>query len=406
MPLGLATAQEQARRCLDCGVPGCRNACPLGNRIPEWLEALGQGDIRLAATISNATSPLPEICGAVCPTQRLCEGDCTLNGAGGPVIIGALERFVTEEALRQGWAPQRARAPACGRSAAIIGAGPAGLACAGELSQAGFDVTVFDRRDQVGGLLTYGIPPFKLDKTTILRRKALLEDAGIRFDLGVDVDAERLARLIADNDAVFLGTGAQTPRRTGLPGQDLVGVTHGIGYLSALGSGQPDVHGVAGKRAVVLGGGDTALDCARSAVRQGAATVTVAYRRSPEHMRAAPKDIAAAHEEGVGFVFHHRPLAFTGRDRLEAVRFDGPKGTSGSLPCDVAIIAFGQAPDNVDWLRGLGIATDEGGFVITDETGRTSNLKVFAAGDNSHGPSLVVMAVAAAAHAARGIVGA
>jgi len=407
-PLNLGDAMNQAQRCLDCGVPGCRNACPLHNHIPEWLEALGRGDVEGAAAISHATSNLPEICGTVCPSHRLCEGGCTLNAKGGPVIIGALERFITEAAFRQGWKPPLRTSPATGKSVAIIGAGPAGLACADDLNRGGLNVTVFDKRDEIGGLLTYGVPSFKLDKDTIIRRRKLLEEAGIRFKLGVDVDNERLRRLIDTHNAVFLGTGAQQPRLANLSGQALGGVIDGLAYLSAFNASQLDTSvtapNMSGKRVLILGGGDTAMDCARSVVRQDAAGVTVAYRRGPERMRAAPKDINAAREEGVDFTFHKHPQAFVGEGKLDGVRFvTGNSGDREYLGCDVAIVAFGQEAGPGDWLTHLGIATNAEGFIVKDENGRTTNPKIFSGGDNSHGPDLVVTAIAAGRSAAQGI---
>ncbi len=407
-PLSLNDAMAQARRCLDCGVPGCQNACPLHNRIPQWLHALGKGDIETAAAISHATSNLPEICGSVCPSHRLCEGACTLKTRNGPVIIGALERCVSEEAFRRGWKPQGRKAPAKGKTIAVVGAGPAGLACADELNQSGFDVTVFDKRDEIGGLLTYGVPSFKLDKAAIARRRSMLEDAGIRFSLGVDVDAERLQRLIDSNDAVFLGSGAQQPRAVNLSGQKLEGVIDGLAYLAALNASRLRTSGaaaeMAGKHVLVLGGGDTAIDCARSAVRQGAREVTIAYRRGPERMRASSKEIAAAREEGINFAFYKTPEEFVGEDKLQGIRFEEKAGGQGMVhACNVAIVAFGQEADDNGWLKRLNIATDERGFVAADEYGRTTHPKVFVGGDNSHGPDLVVTAVAAGRRASQGI---
>ena len=407
--LSLEDAVAQAQRCLDCGVPGCQNACPLNNRIPEWLEALGRGGVEDAATISHSTSNLPEICGTLCPSHRLCEAGCTLNAKDGPVIIGALERFITEEAVRREWRPDKPAIIQNDRVAAIIGAGPAGLACADELNKAGFDVTVYDKRDEIGGLLTYGVPSFKLDPAIVARRKKLLEEAGIHFKLGIDVDAKQLQCLIDTNHVVYLGTGAQKARATDIRGQKLEGVIDGLSYLSALNTSQLDPSTAApemtGKRILVLGGGDTAMDCARSAVRQRAASVTVAYRRDPEQMRASPKEIAAAREEGVDFAFHIQPRAFIGEKKLEGVRFRSAKGGDGvDHDCDIAIVAFGQEAERVSWLAPFGIATDEQGFITTDKNGRTSHHSIFAGGDNSHGPDLVVTAVAAGRRASQGIV--
>ena len=408
-PLSLNNAMVQAQRCLDCGEPGCQTACPLNNRIPEWLEALGRGDVEGAAAISHTNNNLPEICGTVCPTHRLCEGGCTLNAKDGPVTIGALERFINEEAARQGLHPQTPKAPPNGKTAAIIGAGPAGLACADELNKAGFDVTVFDKRDEIGGLLTYGVPSFKLDKAAIGRRRELLEEAGIHFELGTAIDGKRLQHLVDTHDAVFLGTGAQQPRVTDLSGYELEGVIDGLAYLTALNSSQlgafkttPDM---LGKRVLVLGGGDTAIDCARSALRHGSTSITIAYRRSPEQMRASPKEIAAAREEGVNFAFNKQPLAFVGEEKLQGVRFVDGNGGHGNVHArDVAIIAFGQEAEPDDWLKKIGIATDKRGFISVDKNGQTTHPKIFGGGDNSHGPDLVVTAIAAGRRASHGIV--
>ena len=407
-PLSLIDAMAQAQRCLDCGVPGCQNACPLHNRIPEWLEALGRGEVETAAAISHSTSNLPEICGSICPSHRLCEGACALNTRRQPVIIGALERFITEEAFRRGWKPLGRQAPAKGKKIAVVGAGPAGLACADQLNQSGFDVTVFDKRDEIGGLLTYGVPSFKLDKAAIVRRRSLLEQAGIRFSLGVDVDAEQLQRLIETNDAVFLGSGAQRPRATNLTGQELAGVIDGLAYLSDLNTsrlrGSLPTPAMTGKRVLVLGGGDTAIDCARSAVRQSAEDVTIAYRRGPEQMRASQKKIAAARDEGVHFVFHRKPEVFVGKEKLLAVRFsEASDGHDIDHACDIVIVAFGQEVDHKGWLERLNIATDDRGYIVADEYGRTTHPKVFVGGDNSHGPDLVVTAIAAGRRASQGI---
>ncbi|MEG3618729.1 FAD-dependent oxidoreductase [Magnetovibrio sp. PR-2] len=406
--LSLETAMEQARRCLDCGEPGCRSACPLHNRIPEWLEALGQGDVEGAAAICHTTSNLPEICGNICPTHRLCEGGCTLNAKDGPVIIGALERFVNETAFRRGWTPAPPDIPKNGKRVAVIGAGPAGLACADELNKVGFEVTVYDKREEIGGLLTYGVPSFKLDKAMVHHRHTLLENAGVHFELGVGVDANMLRDLIDTNDALFLGTGAQQPRRINIPGQDLDGVVDGLTYLDVVNSSHLNSESApsnfANKRVLVLGGGDTAMDCARSAVRQGAASVTVAYRRGPEQMRASPKEIHAAREEGVEFLYHRVPKAFIGTGILQGVYFNEQNGKREvEFLCDIAITAFGQEAEDNDWLTQLGIATDERGFISVDESGQTSHPKVFVGGDNSHGPNFVVTAVAAGRRSSQGI---
>ena len=408
-PLSLEEAVAAARRCIDCGVPGCRNACPLENRIPEWLEALGAGQVEAAATIIQSTSNFPEICGTVCPHHRLCEGGCTLDAAGGPVTIGALERFVTSEAMKRGWHPPMA-AKTNGRTAAMIGAGPAGLACADELNKAGFQVTVFDKRGEAGGMLAYGAPSFRLDKSILVDRRTLLQEAGVRFEFGVEVDETMMHGLVETNDAVFLGMGAQASRPADLPGRELAGVIDGLAYLFAVNASRlgesaspPEVRG---RRVLVLGGGDTAIDCARSAVRDGAASVTVAYRRGPEKMRASPEEVTLAGEEGVDFAYHKAPLAFVGEERVEGVRFAAHDGGGGEvLAGDVVVVAIGMLADPPDWLDTLSIATDAGGLIEVDPTGRTTNPKVFAGGDNTHGPDLVVTAIAAGRRASRGIRG-
>lgn len=407
-PMSLKDAMTQAQRCLDCGEPGCQSACPLNNRIPEWLESLAMGDVEGAAALSHSTSNLPEICGTICPSHRLCEGGCTLNAKDGPVTIGALERFITEQAFLTGWRPPVPKAPANGKTAAIVGAGPAGLACADELNKAGFDVTVFDKRAEIGGLLTYGVPAFKLDKSIVMRRRRLLAKAGIHFELGADINGDRLQQLIDTHDAIFLGTGAQKPRPAAFSRKGLEDVIDGLAYLRALNTRQLELSGnapdLSGRRALVLGGGDTAIDCARSAIRQGAACVTIAYRRGPEEMRASATEISAAREEGVTFAFHKQPQEIIGEDKLQAVRFKDENGKAGDIhPCDAAIIAFGQQADSDNWLTELDLATDARGFICADETGRTSHPKIFAGGDNSHGPDLVVTAIAAGRRASLGI---
>ena len=410
-PLTLEAAVAAAGRCIDCGVPGCRNACPLENRIPEWLEALAAEKVEAAAAILHTTSNFPEICGTVCPQHRLCEGGCTLEAAGGPVTIGALERFVISEALQRGWRPPPPIARANGKTAAMIGAGPAGMACADELNKAGFQVTVYDKRGEAGGMLAYGAPSFRLDKSIVVGRRALLQDAGVRFEFGVEVDETTMDRLVQSNDAVFLGMGAQASRPAELPGRALAGVFDGLSYLFAVNAdslgesaSSPEMRG---KRVLVLGGGDTAIDSARSAVRQEAASVTVAYRRGPEKMRASPEEVALASEEGVGFAYHKAPLEFVGTGSVEGVRFAADNGRGGeTLPCDVAIVAIGMLAAPPDWLGRLGIATDAGGLIEVDDSGRTTNPKVFAGGDNTHGPDLVVTAVAAGRRASRGILSA
>lgn len=398
----LAELARQAARCLDCGVPGCRNACPLVNRIPDWLQATARGDFIAAAEIAHLTSPLPEVCGRLCPQQRLCEGGCTLaqpdlHPGGNAVTIGAIERAITDHALEQGWQPavpvKRRR-----ESVAVIGAGPAGIACAERLARAGIAVTVYDREPRIGGLLASGVPSFKLEPAVLERRESTLRALGIEFVLGMAVDEQHMRALRARHAAVFIGTGAQRPRVVNLPGQNLADVYEGLAFLRAVKAGEVELTGL---RVLVLGGGDTAMDCARSALRLGAAT-TVAYRGTETQMRAAPREAQAAREEGAVFVFEHRPLAIQGDARVHGVRF-ATAGGKHVLHCDRVILAFGFVADPPVWLASIGIKMDAQGRIHIDARGRTSQPKIYAGGDNTHGPDLVVTALAAGRRAAQGI---
>src|SRR5690606_30303003 len=303
---GQAEAVHQAGRCLDCGNPYCEAKCPVHNYIPNWLALVEEGRILEAAALCHETNPLPEMCGRVCPQDRLCEGACTLEDGFGAVTIGAIEKYIVDTAFAQGWRPDLSKVRPTGRRVAVVGAGPAGLACADRLARAGIAATVFDRYEQIGGLLQFGIPPFKLDKQVIATRRAVLEGMGIGFRTGVEVGTDLpLERLLDEYDAVFLGLGAYRYTDGGLPGQDLPGVVPALPFLvqnGRIATGQ-DPQGrpvagwerhvplpeVRGRRVVVLGGGDTGMDCVRSAVRLGAASVTCAYRRDEaDHTCSAP----------------------------------------------------------------------------------------------------------------------
>lgn len=399
---GLSQIQTQAARCLDCGVPGCSNACPLSNRIPEWLEAVAAGNIKTAAEICHSTSNLPEVCGSLCPQQRLCEGSCTkAKEPDGAVTIGAIERYLTDAAFKQGWQPQTA-IRRNGKHIAIVGAGPAGLACADQLNQAGCEVTVFDKQPFIGGLLASGVPPFKLDKALLARRHQLLEQQGVHFRLGVDVDEARLQELLGTCDAIFLGTGTRSSRDLQLPGQQLTGVTDALNYLQQV-NRATEPAAMANKHVLVIGGGDSAMDCARSAVRQGAAEVTVAYRREELAMRATPREKQAAFEEGVFFRMEHAPTHVLGDEAVTGVRFNTPAGGQETIACDVLILAVGQVLRPPAWLNRFDVQTDDLGVIHVDAHGRTSHAKIYAGGDNTHGPDLVVTAIAAGRRAAGGI---
>ncbi len=406
--LPLAEIQTQAARCLDCGEPTCRKGCPLHNRIPEWLMLAAKGRIEQAADVIASTSPLPELCGALCPQEKLCEGSCARVRQGEEAIaIGAIEHGVTEEALARGWRPVLAPAKRIDRNTAVIGAGPAGLAFAEAMNRAGWNVTVFNRDTTIGGMLSSGLPPFRFDKRALDRRRDLLEQAGIRFELGVVVDAERFMALRDSNEAIFLGLGAHQAREVILSGRNLSGVDDALSYLARVNQGKNGATGgsIAGKRVLVLGGGDTAIDCARSALREGASNVTIAYRGTAERLRATPHERVAAAEEGVTFLFEHKPVAIEGDTVVGAVRFEVGAGDSmdlQSIPCSAVILAFGQKAAAPAWLDAAGVITEYGAIKV-DAHGRTSHPRIFAGGDAVHGPDLIVTAAAAGRRAARSV---
>ncbi|TXK60751.1 NAD(P)-binding protein [Alkalisalibacterium limincola] len=413
-------AAAQSARCIECGNPYCEWKCPVHNYIPNWLKLVDEGRLFEAADLAHETNPLPEICGRVCPQDRLCEGDCTLNDGFGAVTIGAVEKYIVDEAVKQGWRPDLSKVVATGRKVAVIGAGPAGLACADRLARHGIQAHVFDRNEEIGGLLTFGIPPFKLEKEVVATRRRLLEHMGVQFHLGVEVDEAKWNELLAGHDAVFLGTGTYAAVDGGLPGLELDGVHHALPYLignvrQVLGTTRPGEVplALAGKRVVVLGGGDTAMDCVRTAIRLEAASVTCAYRRDEDSMPGSRREVGNARDEGVEFLFNRQPLAIEGADgRVVGVRMVhtqlGEPGADGRrraeavpdseyvLDADVVIIAFGYRPDPPAWLAAAGVTLHEDGRVqplAGEFAGQTTQPKVFAGGDNVRGADLVVTAV-------------
>ncbi len=317
---GAKEAADQAGRCLDCGNPYCEWKCPVHNYIPNWLKLVEEGRLFEAATLAHETNPLPEICGRVCPQDRLCEGDCTLNDGFGAVTIGAVEKYIVDEAFRMGWRPDLSGVTASGRRVAIIGAGPAGLAAADRLVRRGIEAVVFDRYEEIGGLLTFGIPPFKLEKEVVATRRAVLEAMGVRFRLSTEVGRDvAFDALLAEFDAVFVATGAYTFVDGRLPGQDLPGVMPALPFLIAnarrlLGSSRDDdpCLQLRGKRVAVVGGGDTAMDCVRTATRLGADSVHCVYRRDEASMPGSRREVKNARDEGVQFLFNRQPLAIEG----------------------------------------------------------------------------------------------
>ncbi|HNQ90013.1 MAG TPA: NAD(P)-dependent oxidoreductase [Verrucomicrobiota bacterium] len=417
-----AAAQEQARRCIQCPEALCMVGCPLANRIPEWLLLTAEGRFLEAAALSRSTSNMPEICSRVCPQDRLCEGACILNSRTEPVAIGAIERFLNEYAFAHG-AVDATPAPPNGFRVAVVGAGPAGLSCADELARRGYAVTLFEAQALAGGLLVYGIPGFKLEKSVVARRVEVLLRRGVTLQTGVVLGRDiSLAGLEAEFDAVFLGLGAQQPRPLGIPGADLAGVHFALPFLiqkNAPSPAEPPIIDVAGRRVIVLGGGDTAMDCLRTAIRGGAAEAVCLYRRDRANMPGSRKEFDNSVEEGARFEFLTAPTELRGdgagrvagvrclRMRLGASDAGGRRrpvpveGSEFEVAADVVLVAYGFMP--VPFPRGsdLGrIACDAEGRVKVDDHWRTNLPGVFAAGDLSRGADLVVTAVRDARRAA------
>ena len=426
-----ASAAAQAGRCLSCGNPYCEWKCPVHNYIPNWLDLIEQGKLFEAAELSHQTNSLPEICGRICPQDRLCEGECTLNGEIGAVSIGNIEKYITDEAVSQGWRPDMSQVVDSGKCVGIVGAGPAGLAAADVLARQGIRSVVYDAYPEIGGLLTYGIPPFKLEKHVVTKRRELLEGMGVRFVLNTRIGEDKSFQSLLDEyDAVFLGMGTYSYVQGGFPGEDLPGVYEALPYLIGnvyreLGCEDESVPYIdlAGQRVVVLGGGDTGMDCNRTAIRQGAASVQCAYRRDEENMPGSRREVQNSKEEGVEFLFNRQPLEIVGADRVSGVRMietkmgdagtDGRRrpepipGTEDVLSADVVVIAFGFQPNPPSWFDEFSIETMPSGRVRVAALGehpfQTTNPKVFAGGDMVRGSDLVVTAVFEGREAAKGI---
>ena len=414
-------AEAQAGRCSQCGIPFCQVHCPLQNNIPDWLKLTAEGRLEEAYEVSSATNNFPEICGRICPQDRLCEGNCVIEKGFESVTIGSVERYITETAFAEGWVKPPSPIRERDQSVGIIGAGPAGLAAAEQLRRKGYAVTVYDRHDRVGGLLVYGIPNFKLEKHIVARRHKLLADGGIAFHLDFEVGrTASLAEMQARHDAILVATGVYRARDFACPGIGLRNIVPALDYLVAsnrkgLGDSVPAFDSgdldAAGKNIVVIGGGDTAMDCVRTAVRQGAKSVRCLYRRDRENMPGSQREVRHAEEEGVEFVWLAAPEAFLGTDRVTDVRAHRmhlgiadssgrqvPQPIEGSeftLEADLVIKALGFDPEDVPGLFGAPeLAVTRWGTIKIDHRTMMSALDgVFAAGDIVRGASLVVWGV-------------
>ncbi len=425
-------ASEQAARCSQCGVPFCQVHCPLGNNIPDWLMLTAAGRLEEAYALSSATNNMPEICGRICPQDRLCEGNCVIEHSGhGAVTIGSVEKYITDTAWELGWVKPVRPAQELDLSVGIIGAGPAGMAAAEELRRKGYQVHVYDRYDRVGGLLVYGIPNFKLEKDVVARRSKLLHDSGVTFHMEFEVGRDAsLAELKQRHDAVLIATGVYRARELHAPGSGLAGIVPALEYLTAsnrkgLGDSVPDFDSgrldAAGKDVVVIGGGDTAMDCVRTAMRQGATSVKCLYRRDRENMPGSQREVQHAEEEGIEFVWLTQPVAFLGEETVRAVRAESMRlgapdasgrqipevidGSAHNIDADLVITALGFDPEDLPGMFGeknlpvtrWGTLKIDHGSLMTPMDG------VFAAGDIVRGASLVVWAVRDGRDAAEGI---
>jgi glutamate synthase (NADPH/NADH) small chain len=431
-PYSREQVAEQSHRCLACGNPYCEWKCPVHNLIPEWLKLVSEGNLFEAAELSHQTNTLPEVCGRVCPQDRLCEGACTLNDGFGAVTIGASEKYITDTALAMGWRPDMSKVVPTDKTVAIIGAGPAGLGCADVLVRSGVKPVVFDRYPEIGGLLTFGIPEFKLEKEVMTRRREVFEGMGIEFRLNTEVGTDiSIKELMQQFDAVFLGMGTYTYMRGDFPGEDLPGVYEALPYLVGnvnhnLGFPQnaEDYVNLKGKRVVVLGGGDTAMDCVRTAVRQQAEHVICAYRRDAANMPGSRREVKNAQEEGVEFRYNCQPIEVveyfgqacgvkmvqtelgepdeSGRRRPQPI-----PGSEEVMEADAVIIAFGFQPSPPQWFQDIDVQTNNWNGVVAEEFQtfpfQTSNPKIFAGGDMVRGSDLVVTAIWEGRQAAEGI---
>ena len=415
-------AKEQSSRCSQCGVPFCQIHCPLSNNIPDWLKLTAEGRLQEAYEVSQSTNNMPEVCGRICPQDRLCEGNCVIEQSGhGTVTIGSIEKFITDTAWEKGWVKPVQVKKELAQSVGIIGAGPAGMACAEELRRSGYQVTIYDRYDRPGGLLIYGIPNFKLEKSVVERRTNLLKESGIKFVQNFEVGRDKtLYQLKEKHDAILVATGVYKPREIDVPGQSLNNIFPAMDFLTASNrKGLGDkvelfdngTLNAEGKNIVVIGGGDTAMDCVRTAVRQKAKSVKCLYRRDKKNMPGSAREVGNAEEEGVEFIWLTSPKRFIGEKKVSEVEVNkiilGEPDSSGrkkpiiqngsefKVSADLVIKSLGFDPENLPKLFGAeDLTVSRWGTIKIDLKTMQTNLKgVFAAGDIVRGASLVVWAI-------------
>ncbi len=415
-------AKEQSSRCSQCGVPFCQIHCPLSNNIPDWLKLTAEGRLKDAYEVSQSTNNMPEVCGRICPQDRLCEGNCVIEQSGhGTVTIGSIEKYITDTAWEKGWVKPFKVKRELKQSVGIIGAGPAGMACAEELRKSGYQVTIYDRYDRPGGLLIYGIPNFKLEKFVVERRTKLLKDSGIKFVQNFEVGKDKtLYELKEKHDAILIATGVYKARETNIPGYNLQNIFPAMDFLTASNrKGLGDkvklfddgTLNAEGKNVIVIGGGDTAMDCVRTSVRQKAKSVKCLYRRDRDNMPGSAREVGNAIEEGVEFVWLTSPKKFIGTNKVEAVEVNKMKlgvpdssgrrrpevdeGSEYEIPADLVIKSLGFDPENLPKLfNAKELVVSQWGTLKIDLKSMQTNLDgVFAAGDIVRGASLVVWAI-------------
>ena len=415
-------AKEQSSRCSQCGVPFCQIHCPLSNNIPDWLKLTAEGRLKEAYEISQSTNNMPEVCGRICPQDRLCEGNCVIEQSGhGTVTIGSVEKYITDTAWEKGWVKPLKVKRELKQSIGIVGSGPAGMACAEELRKSGYQVTIYDRYDRPGGLLIYGIPNFKLEKFVVERRTKLLKESGIKFVQNFDVGKDKTLYELRDkHDAILISTGVYKARKMDIPGHNLQNIFPAMEFLTASNKkGLGDkvklfddgTLNAEGKNVVVIGGGDTAMDCVRTAIRQKAKSVKCLYRRDRENMPGSAREVGNAIEEGVEFIWLTSPKSFIGKTKVNEVEVNkmnlaepdssgrrSPEIAAGSeyrIPADLVIKSLGFDPENIPKLFGANeLAISQWGTLKIDLNSMQTNLDgVFAAGDIVRGASLVVWAI-------------